>query len=120
MVTTHKGELVQFTAQVAQSRTPYSNLQTLATAGTAQRVGAGTTTFGGEVTDLLISYVTHAVYIAKTLALAGAAAAGGADSRIYIPAGTQNFSIPWSGRDVFFVNAVTGELPQIFVTGFAA
>lgn len=38
--------------------------------------------------------------------------------RIFIPAATP-MAFSWRDRDVFFINAVAGQTPAIFVTGFA-
>jgi hypothetical protein len=99
----------------------YPNNDTLATAGTAQLVAAGaeTTTFAVDVRFVTITYVDKDVWLAKTSAKAGTAAGGAADDRLLIKAGTTGLTLPWSGRDVYFVNATTGETPAIYLFGSA-
>ena len=103
---------------MSQSRY-YSNYDTLAAAGTEQLLAAGAeaTTFVTPVTELLILYVSHSVYIAKTAALVAAAPGGTENGRILIQAGQHQVKIPWFSKDVYFLNSAGGETPTISVVG---
>lgn len=91
---------------------------TLLLAGTGQIIGT-THTFSASVRFIIVNYTTHAIFIGKTAAVLASAADGTADGRHYVPAGGYNIVIPWTGKDVFFVNAVGGETPTTYVTGIA-
>ena len=97
-----------------------ANNDTIASANTAQLVAAGaeTTTFGSQVRFILITHVTGACWIAKNTTEAAATAGGAVDDRIYIPSGGTFMVLPWSGKDVAFVNAVSGETPSLYVVGW--
>lgn len=97
----------------------YSNYDTLAVAGTNQRLAAGaeTSTFTTRVTTLRILHVSHDCYIAKTAALVVAAPGGAEDGRILIQADQHMVDIPWFSNDVFFLNAVAAQTPTIGVIG---
>ena len=97
----------------------YPNQDTIAVANTAQllALGAETTTFAVYVSFLTIMYADKACYIAKDAVNAAAAAGGAVDDRIYIPEGASGITLPWGGNDVYFVNAVGGETPTLYVVG---
>jgi hypothetical protein len=99
----------------------YPNNDTLTTAGTAQLVAAGaeTTTFAVDVRFVTITYVDKDVWLAKTSAKCSATAGGAADDRQFVKAGTTGLTVPWSGKDVYFVNATTGETPALYLFGSA-
>lgn len=99
----------------------YPNNDTLSSAATGQRVAAGaeTTTFAVPVRYITVTYVTHDSWIAKTKAEAEATAGGAKDDRIFVKAGTTGIVFPWTGQDVFFVNAVPSETPTLYVVGHA-
>ena len=107
----------------------YANNDTIAVANTAQLLAAGaeTNTFNvldpntGKATGIRwlgIMYASGDCWISKTEAGAAATAGGDEDDRIFIAATTAGLSIPWSGADVYFLNAVTGETPSIYVIGW--
>lgn len=97
----------------------YPCVDTLDAADTAELVGAGNT-FAAAVRAILISYVDKACYIAKTSGALSTAANGDLDDRIYLPGGSEGIVLPWSGRDVYFLNAVAAETPILFVVGLGA
>lgn len=103
---------------MSQSRY-YSNYDTLGVAATPQRLasGAEATTFTTPVAEIIILYVSHSVYIAKTAALVAAAPGGAEDGRILIQASQHQVRIPWFSKDVFILNSAGGETPTISVVG---
>ncbi len=103
---------------LTELRKVMSCVDTLDAADTAELVGSGNT-FAEAVRAIMVSYVSKATYIAKTAVAAAAAADGSLDDRIYLPEGSEGIVIPWSGRDVYFLNAVAAETPIIFVLGLA-
>ena len=86
---------------------------TLSTAGTAELLG----TFDMDVTFILITYASLACFIGKTEAVLASAGDGSADGRIYIPAAGSNLLLPWSGDDVYFINATAAETPALYIVG---
>lgn len=97
----------------------YPNKDTLSAAGTGQIVTAGpeTTTFAVPVHFITVTHVDKDCFIAKTKAKVEATSGGAADDRIFIRADTRGLVFPWSGTDVFFLNAVALETPTIYVVG---
>lgn len=91
----------------------------LALSGSAQwlRSGASGNTFSAAPREIMINCASHACYIATTAALAMRDETGLIDDRIYVPAGVTGLVLPWVAQNVYFVNAVSGEAPEIFVTG---
>lgn len=97
----------------------YSNRTTLTTSGTPQLVSSGgmTSSFSGNVIDLTIQHVDKACYISKTIDQLYLSGSGWSDGRMFVPSGIVGLTIPWSGKNVYMVNAVSGETPTIHVTG---
>jgi len=97
-----------------------ANNDTIGATNVAQLVAAGaeTSTFAGMVRFILVTSVTHAVWIAKDATAIAAAAGGAISDRVYLPAGSTGIVLPWSGDDVWFVNATAGESPSIYVVGW--
>ena len=107
----------------------YANSDTIAVANTAQLCaqGAEATTFAvtDEFTDkatgvrwIEIVHASTACYVAKDSTKIAATEGGALNDRIYIAAGTTGLVLPWSGLDVYFVNAVAGETPLLSVIGW--
>ena len=106
----------------------YANNDTIVTPQTAQLCAAGAETTTFAVTDrdtdkatgvrwILITHSTGDIWIAKDATEAGTTAAGGVNDRVFIPSGCVGLVLPWSGLDVYFVNAVNGEYPSLYVVG---
>lgn len=75
-------------------------------------------TFKLEVSDIQI-VVDFDVFLSLVQNGTGVAGVGEPNAgRVFVPAATP-MAFSWRGRDVFFKNAVDGQGPTIFVTGFA-
>lgn len=66
----------------------------------------------------IVVYATHDVWIATSAAALGNPATGGAH-RIFVPAGVTKTIPAWKTTAVHAVNAVGGELPSVYVEGYA-
>ena len=97
----------------------YANQDKIASSNTAQllALGAETSTFATPVAFLTITYTDKACYVAKDATNAAAVAGGAVDDRIYVAEGTIGLTLPWTGANVYFVNAVAGETPTTYVVG---
>lgn len=101
----------------------YPNVGTLSTPGTVKHLGSGATTFVDAVSYITVAHTDKDVYLApadgagSSLPGASTAATGMAGDRIFVKADTRGLTIPWAGRDVYFLNATTGETPTIHVIG---
>lgn len=101
------------------SKRTYSNEDTLASAGTSQRLDSagGTSTFDESVDQIMVTS-SHDAFIAKTSSEINTQGSGGRDDRAYIEANKPTV-LPWSGSDIFFLNANSAETPTVYVTGVA-
>jgi hypothetical protein len=103
----------------------YANYDTIASANTAQLLaqGAESTTFTPtspekQVRYIMVTACDAAALLAKTAALIAATPDGSEDAAVYVPANCSGLVLPWSGKDVYFVNAVAGETPTVAVVGW--
>ena len=96
-----------------------SNTDTIASSNTSQilKKGSEANTFARPVRLLLVLHASQDAYIAKTSAEVDLDEDGGNDCRIFIPADVAPFAIPWTGQDVYFLNAVDTETPMMSVVG---
>lgn len=103
-----------------QTRKLWTVENVLSVAGTAEKMGAGgaNDTFEPTAKFIEIAYATHDCYLAPTeAALADTPDGSATGGRVFVKAAQPARVIPWESKNVWFLNAVGGEKPTVYING---
>ena len=102
-----------------QKRSLWPVENTLAAAGTAEKMGAGgaADTFPLTVKFIEIGYVDLDCWIAPTEAALASAGKGAEGGRVFLKAESGGRILPWEAKEIWFENVTVAETPTLYING---